>query len=462
MMNDNLKRAADLKAKSAKLDAFHFDGELPKVIPPQSITDSLYQVREFSAITNGGAAVATAEGNSRDAIIKKPRIKINLVKGSDVKMRPVMWLIDQWLPMGKLTLLAGAGGTGKTTLALGIAAAITSGGLFPNGQRYLGKSNVLIWSSEDDPEDILTPRLAAMGADLTKVFILKGSSEDDKDRVFNPATDLESLKFALEKVGGVALILLDPVIGVVKGNSDKANDVREGLDPLVEFSQNQQCAIIGISHFSKGGQGKDPQERVLGSQAFTALPRMVWATVINKETGDRVLVRAKTNLSARDGGFLYSVEQTQFNGIDTSIVAWKGQIEGSSHQIIIDAEAVEIDGESGSELGDCAQWLKSYLKDVGGSQEKRIIADLAKANGYGNSALYRAKDSLNLLSKVEGFASSRRSIWLLPEDSENPIIPNNSHNSHALKHWESGNYGQNDGNLTFDTGLDDPDTETAL
>jgi putative DNA primase/helicase len=377
-------------------------------------------------------------------------------------MRSVIWLIDQWLPQGKLTLLAGAGGTGKTTLALGIAAAITSGGLFPNGQRYLGKSNVLIWSSEDDPEDILTPRLAAMGADLDKVFILKGTREEGKDRAFNPATDLESLRVALNAVGGVVLILLDPVIGMVSGNSDKANDVREGLDPLVKFSQDQQCAIIGISHFGKGGQLKDPAERVLGSQAFTALPRMVWATVIDKETGDRVLVRAKTNLSARDGGFLYSVEQTQYGGIDTSVVIWKGQIEGSSHQIINDAEAVEFDGESGSELGDCAQWLKSYLEDVGGSHEKKIIADLARANGFGNSSLYRAKNALKLLSKVDGFASSRRSIWMLPTDSENPIISSNSHNFHALKHWDSGNYGQDDENLTSSSNLGNTDFGVVL
>jgi putative DNA primase/helicase len=308
----------------------------------------------------------------------KPEIQINLVQGSSVKMRPVIWLIDQWLPMGKLTLLAGAGGTGKTTLALGIAAAITSGGMFPNGQRYLGASNVLIWSSEDDPEDILTPRLAAMGANLDKVLILKNAKEDDKDRTFNPATDLESLKIALDKVGGVALILLDPVIGIVKGNSDKATDVREGLDPLVGFAQDQQCAIIGISHFGKGGQGKDPAERVLGSQAFTALPRMVWATVVNKETGDRVLVRAKTNLSARDGGFLYSIEQTQYEGIDTSVVAWKGQIEGSSHQIISDAEAVESDDEDDHENnGSSRDFAKQFLTDL--LNEKDVLNKELKA-----------------------------------------------------------------------------------
>jgi hypothetical protein len=156
------------------------------------------------------------------------------------------------------------------------------------------------------------------------------------------------------------------------------------------------------------------------------------------------------------------VEQTQYSGIDTSVVVWKGQIEGSSHQIINDAEAVEFDSESGSELGDCAQWLKSYLEDVGGSQEKKIIADLAKGSGFGNSSLYRAKDALKLVAKVEGFASSRRSIWMLPINGKNSIAPNNSHNSHALNPWDSGNYGQEYGNLTIKADEDHFDWGVAL
>lgn len=458
---NHLESMKNIQRMQTKVDEFVSYEPLPDLIHPSSMTDGLYNPRNQAEY--GACQVLSKKASGLTSTQKaRPNIEVQLIKGSNIEMRPVTWLIDQWLPMGKLTLLAGAGGTGKTTLALGIAAAITSGGIFPNNQKYLGRSNVLIWSSEDDPEDILMPRLAAMGADLDKVFILKGAQEDGHDRVFNPATDLDGLKAALNSIGGVALILLDPVIGVVKGNSDKANDVREGLDPLVEFSQNQQCAIIGISHFGKGGQGKDPAERVLGSQAFTALPRMVWATVIDKDTGDRVLVRAKTNLSARDGGFVYSVEQTQYRGIDTSVVVWKGRIEGSSHQIIDAAEAVESDGENRSELGDCAQWLRSYLEDVGGSQEKKIIADLARANGFGNSSLYRAKDALKLSAKVEGFASSRRSVWMLSIDSENSIITNKSHHSHALNHGNSGNYEVADGNLTFSGDVDPFDWGVVL
>ncbi|MBU3609684.1 AAA family ATPase [Polynucleobacter wuianus] len=459
MMNDNLKRVADLKAKSAKLDAFQFDGELPKVIPPQSITDSLYQDQGLGASANSGATVATAEGKPSNAITKKPKITINLIRGSDVKMRPVMWLIDQWLPMGKLTLLAGAGGTGKTTLALGIAAAITSGGLFPNGQRYLGKSNVLIWSSEDDPEDILSPRLAAMGADLTKVFFLKSSSENDKDRVFNPATDLDSLKATLEKVGGVALILLDPVIGVVKGNSDKANDVREGLDPLVEFSQNQQCAIIGISHFGKGGQGKDPAERVLGSQAFTALPRMVWATVIQKDTGDRVLVRAKTNLSARDGGFLYSVEQTQHKGIDTSIVAWKGQIEGSSHQIISDAEALEIDDGNDEKITPAVRSAMEFLEGIleGENQPFSVIENDAKNAGISIASIRRASEVLGVKKDKSGMSGGW--FWRLPQNGE---IPEDAQESSKMLTFKKHEHLRENLSTFAQNAPFDPDMETAL
>ena len=419
---NNLETMKNIKRMQDQVDAFVSDQPSPDLIYPASMTDGLYNARNES---DYGVDQATGEVLNRASHKQKAKskIQVQLIKGSSVKMRPVIWLIDQWLPMGKLTLLAGAGGTGKTTLALGIAAAITSGGLFPNGQRYLGKSNVLIWSSEDDPEDILTPRLAAMGADLDRVFILKGACEDDKDRAFNPATDLDSLKDALSKVGGVALILLDPVIGMVKGNSDKANDVREGLDPLVEFSQNQQCAIIGISHFGKGGAGKDPAERVLGSQAFTALPRMVWATVIDKETGDRVLVRAKTNLSARDGGFLYSVEQTQFNGIDTSVVAWKGVVEGSSHQIISNAETAEIDEENDHDNNESSRgFAKQFLTDILGEKDcaTKELQTQAKDADISWRTVRRAGDDLG----VKKYKSTMLGgyVWSLKNSTEKEAV----------------------------------------
>ncbi len=319
-------------------------------------------VEVTSELMNSQENIVSTAPNSK--VKPQPEIKVNLINGTDIKMRPITWLWDMWLPSGKLTMLGGAGGTGKTTLALGLAATITTGGIFPDHSRYCGKSNVLIWSSEDDPEDVLMPRLVAMGADKTRIYILKGSIEDGQKRAFNPVADIEMLKQSITEIGGVALIIIDPIVGMVKGNMNNANEVRQSLDPLVEFAQDQQCAIIGISHLGKGSQGKDPAERLLGSQAFTALPRMVWVTATNPKTQDRVLVRAKTNISPKDGGFTYSIEQKEIDGIHTSIVMWLGAVEGHAHEILSDAESLDEDDENGYRAESARDFAKQFLTDL--------------------------------------------------------------------------------------------------
>ena len=85
--------------------------------------------------------------------------------GADIKPLPITWLWPGWVPAGKLTILAGAAGTGKTTLALALAAVLTAGGRWPDGSEYKQLGNVLIWSSEDVADDTLVPRLIASGAD---------------------------------------------------------------------------------------------------------------------------------------------------------------------------------------------------------------------------------------------------------------------------------------------------------
>lgn len=354
------------------------------------------------------------------AIAKKPQpeIKVNLINGADIKMRPITWLWDMWLPSGKLTMLGGAGGTGKTTLALGLASTITTGGIFPDHSRYCGKSNVLIWSSEDDPEDVLMPRLMAMGADRTRIYILTGSTEDGKRRGFDPVADIEVLKQAINNVGGVALIIIDPIVGMVKGNMNNANEVRQSLDPLVEFAQDQQCAIIGISHLGKGSQGKDPAERLLGSQAFTALPRMVWVTVTNKETQDRVLVRAKTNISPKDGGFTYSIEQKEIDGIHTSIVMWKDAVEGYAHDILSDAESIDEDDEDGYGTETARDFAKQFLTDILGSQDRigNEVKSEAKDADISAATLRRASEELGI-KKYKSITLGKY-VWSLRNSTE--------------------------------------------
>jgi hypothetical protein len=92
-----------------------------------------------------------------------------LTRASDIPIVPIRWLWPGWLARGKMHILAGALGQGKTTIAMAMAAAVSSGGVWPDGRAAGAPGNVLVWTGEDDPGDTLNPRLAGMGADLTRI-----------------------------------------------------------------------------------------------------------------------------------------------------------------------------------------------------------------------------------------------------------------------------------------------------
>src|SRR5690606_4205726 len=109
-------------------------------------------------------------------------------------------------------------------------------------------------------------------------------------------TDMDLLRAEATQVGDVGLLLLDPLVSAVKGDMHRANDVRRSLQAVVDFAEENDCAVLGISHFAKGGAGSTPSERVIGSQAFSALARTVLVAAKQEEGETRVLARAKSNI----------------------------------------------------------------------------------------------------------------------------------------------------------------------
>jgi hypothetical protein len=132
---------------------------------------------------------------SSSAPASEPPAETVLVQcAADVKPQPVTWLWPDWLPAGKLTVLAGAAGTGKTTLALNLAAVVSRGGAWPDGSACEHPGQVLVWSSEDDVSDTLVPRLMAAGADLSKIHFVRNVAKTDGELVpFDPARDMPLL-----------------------------------------------------------------------------------------------------------------------------------------------------------------------------------------------------------------------------------------------------------------------------
>jgi putative DNA primase/helicase len=176
-----------------------------------------------------------------------------LTCGASLTPEPVCWLWKHWLALGKFHLLAGAPGQGKTTIAMGMAATVTIGGRWPDGT-ICDAGNILIWSGEDDYRDTLLPRLIGAGANRNRVFFVDSTRVGDEVRPFDPASDTRTLLQAVEAIGGVRLIVIDPVSTAIQGDSHKNSEVRRGLQPLVDLAETAKAAVLGITHLSKAGQ----------------------------------------------------------------------------------------------------------------------------------------------------------------------------------------------------------------
>ena len=335
-----------------------------------------------------------------------------LVSGADLNPVPVAWLWRYWLALKKLHILAGAPGQGKTTIALAMAATVTIGGYWPDGTRAQ-KGNILIWSGEDDPADTLLPRLLAAGADRNRCYFVTGARRDGEVVPFDPARDLNQLLARIEEIGGVRLLIVDPVVSAVTGDSHKNTEVRRALQPLVDLAAACDCAVLGITHFSKGGQGTDPAQRVVGSVAFTAVARVVLvAAKVRDEQGEdaRILARGKSNIGPDNGGFHYHLEQCEpLPGIQASRIAWGKAVEGSARDLLTDPDEEITEVTSGKT--DLPMLVWAELKD--GTRQSKAVETALVGMGYSKKQIRTVREKMGIKPRKGGVEEGW--YWTLPD-----------------------------------------------
>jgi hypothetical protein len=335
---------------------------------------------------------------------------VELIRAGSLTPEPIRWLWPGWLARGKLHVLAGAPGTGKTTIAMHFAACVSAGRALPSGWKP-ERGHILIWSGEDDPADTLVPRLITAGADLDRIRFVGEVTERGKRYPFDPARDVDKLAAAAAGIGDVAMAIVDPLVSAVSGDSHKNAEVRRGLAPLVELSASLGAALVGVTHYSKGTAGRDPLERVTGSVAFGALARIVLGTV-RQAAGDgeplsMMLARAKSNIGPDGDGFAYAFEQTELpGGIHASRIVWGAQVAGTARELLAEPEP---DGGH-SEGQDAAGFLRALLAE--GSRPAKEIFSEAKAAGFSKDAMHRAKRKIGAIASKQGMENGW--AWRLP------------------------------------------------
>lgn len=345
------------------------------------------------AVLVEAAPVAQADGD-------RNRPEVVLINGTDLQPEPVRWLWPDWLALGKLHILAGAPGQGKTTIAIACAATVTIGGRWPDGSRC-EQGNILIWSGEDDPADTLLPRLLAAGADRARCYFVSGTRIDGELQSFDPARDMGALEAQAHRIGGIKLLIVDPVVSAVAGDSHKNTEVRRALQPLVDLASRLDAAVLGISHFSKGGQGSDPASRVVGSIAFTAVARVVLVAAKVKGEDDeqdrRILARGKSNIGPDDGGFEYHIDQSEpLPGIHASYIAWGKPVAGTARELLAEPEERPND-----DAADACDLLRGELDPVLWTDSEKATQPL-KAAGFSKKQIWKASQKLGVERRKDG------------------------------------------------------------
>lgn len=321
----------------------------------------------------------------------------------DIDAEPIRWLWMNRFALGKLGLVAGAPGLGKSQLMCAMAAAVTTAGTWLDGTTApLG--SVILVSCEDDAADTIRPRLEAAGADLSRVHLFDWALCRTKTGVreqkhFDVKNDGPALKELIDHVGDVRLIIIDPITAYMgRADSHKATDVRGALIPLQTLAAETGTAIILVSHLNKNEANSAAMDRVMGSGAYVAVCRSAWlvATDPDDETKRRrILTPLKNNLGDDQTGFAFTIEGAQLpNGITTSNVVFDPNPVHVAADDLLHRTKAATGKAPPREREKACRFLRQELAD--GPKPTNDIDEAANAAGITHDTLKQARKELKV------------------------------------------------------------------
>lgn len=331
--------------------------------------------------------------NRRD----EPNLK--LINMEQVEVEKIDWLLYPFIPFGKVTIVQGDPGEGKTTMVLQIIAKLTKGeAVLPSGSDEpaleektmdLEPVNVIYQTAEDGLGDTIKPRFLSAGADCSRVMVI-----DDNDQA------LTMMDARLEEAiiqTKARLVVLDPIQGFLGAAVDmhRANEIRPLMKRVAVLAEKYHCAIILIGHMNKNSNGKSSY-RGLGSIDFQAAARSVLIVGrIKDEPEIRVVCHVKSSLAPEGKSIAFRLDK------DTGF-EWIGEYDISADDLL-----------SGDNRGQKIHEAKEFLKEilVSGSVAQTKVAEEAESRGIKKKTLWNAKKEL----EIESVKIGNQWFWMLPE-----------------------------------------------
>lgn len=318
--------------------------------------------------------------------------ELKIISMDEVPVEEVEWLWYPYIPFGKLTIIHGDGGEGKTTLILQLAALLSRGEKLPCDSTEREPIKVIYQTAEDGLGDTIKPRLLADNADCSQIKVI------DESEATLTMLD-ERIEKAIVETGARALIL-DPVQAYIgaKVDMNRANEVRAILSQLGRIAGQYRCAIILVGHLNKA-QGNKSNYRGLGSIDFQATARSVLIVGRLKDNPQiRVMVQDKSSLAPEGEPIAFELDKE--NGF-----RWLGHYDISADDLLCG-----IPREKKSEQAE--NLILEYLSQ--GKYPQQALLKKAQAIGISKRVLDEAKKELNVRSLKEG----SQWYWELPEKTE--------------------------------------------
>jgi putative DNA primase/helicase len=323
---------------------------------------------------------------------------------ADIEPQTIQYVWPGRLARGRLNLLIGDPGLGKSFVALDIAARVSRGLDWPDGG-VAPVGDVLVLSAEDNAADTIRPRADALGADVARIHVLSAvhteGTATDQDRPFSLVTDLPQLEAGIVATGAIVAVV-DPVSAYLGMTVDSYKDahVRAVLGPLAALAERQHIAVLGVMHLSKAGD-KRAIYRALGSVAFVAAARLVFAVAEHPEDKEqRVLVPVKTNICAPAPILAYML--TDGN------LSWSR--EPPPNLTADELLAAKAFGRHPRQ--DAVEWLRQVL--ASGQVKVKVLEQEAKGAGYAWRTVERAKAQAGVDTvRIGGIGSEGEWYWML-------------------------------------------------
>lgn len=341
----------------------------------------------------------------------RPESTLLLRNLNDIEPVPLRWLWPGVVPLGKLTMLVGDPGLGKSLVTIDIASRVSRGDSWPcGGASRMG--GVLLLSAEDDPADTIRPRLDVMHADIKRIDLIAGVKRPrGKVDAFNISGDIAALDRALSMITNecapVQLIIIDPITAYTGGiDSNMTSDVRGLLAPLAELAARHAVAVLAVSHLNKGSG--TAIYRTTGSLAWVAASRAVWAVGRDRDDPERILMLpVKQNLSPDEGGFAYRILAEE--GVPA--ISWEpGRVRGDANELLCSSE----NSDRRLAWKEAESWIREKL--ASGSRLASDILNEAETEGFSRKSVWTATKRLRVVKEKTGYQGA--SQWSLPpEDS---------------------------------------------